>query len=74
MRAPCTTDTPMPPRPTTITVAPAGTLAVLRTAPTPVWMAQPRTDATSSGVSDGTFTAAVTGTTVYSAKAASTSP
>ena len=49
----------MPPRPSTSTVAPGSTLAVLSTAPTPVCTAHPITQADSSGVSSGTFTAPV---------------
>ena len=52
-RAPCTTERPMPPSPSTTTVAPGSTLAVLSTAPTPVCTAQPMTQAVSSGVSAG---------------------
>ena len=48
-RAPWTTDMPTPPRPMTRTVAPSSTAAVLSTAPTPVWIAQPMTLASSSG-------------------------
>ena len=43
MRAPCTIEMPMPPAPTTSTVAPSGTRAVLSTAPTPVCTAHPIT-------------------------------
>ena len=53
MRAPCTIEMPMPPAPTTSTVAPSGTFAVLSTAPTPVCTAQPITHTISSGVSSG---------------------
>ena len=67
-RAPCTTESPMPPRPSTSTVAPGSTLAVLSTAPTPVCTAQPITHAVSSGVSSGTFTAPVSLVIAYSAK------
>ncbi len=49
----------MPPSPSTSTVAPGSTLAVLSTAPTPVCTAHPITHAVSSGVSSGTFTAPV---------------
>ena len=42
-RAPCTTDWPIPPRPSTSTVAPGSTRAVLSTAPTPVCTAHPIT-------------------------------
>src|ERR1043165_231462 len=61
IRAPWAIEMPMPPRPTIMTVAPASTLAVLSTAPTPVCTAQPSTDAMSSGVSSGTLTAPVAG-------------
>ena len=58
MRAPCTIAMPMPPAPTTSTVAPSGsTFAVFSTAPTPVCTAQPITHAISSGVSSATLTA-----------------
>ena len=67
-RAPCTTERPMPPRPSTSTVAPGSTLAVLSTAPTPVCTAHPITHAVSSGVSSGTFTAPVSLHIAYSAK------
>ena len=43
MRAPCTTERPMPPSPMTSTVAPSSTRAVFSTAPTPVCTAQPIT-------------------------------
>ena len=62
-------ETPTPPRPTTSTVAPAGTFAVLSTAPTPVCTEHPSTAATSNGVSAGTLTAPLAETTACSAKA-----
>jgi hypothetical protein len=68
-RAPCTTESPTPPQPMTATVAPAGTWAVLRTAPTPVAMAHPMRQSASSGASRRTFTAPEAGTTTRSAKA-----
>ena len=64
----------MPPSPSTSTVAPASTRAVLSTAPTPVWTAQPITHAVSSGVSAGTFTAPVSFAIAYSAKPPTPSP
>ena len=41
MRAPCTTFSPIPPRPNTTTLPPGSTLAVLITAPIPVVTPQP---------------------------------
>ena len=58
----------MPPSPSTSTVAPGSTRAVLSTAPTPVCTAHPMTHAVSSGVSSGTFTAPVSFAIAYSAK------
>ena len=40
-RAPCTTLSPIPPKPNTTTLSPARTFAVLITAPTPVVTPQP---------------------------------
>ena len=48
-----TIERPTPPRPQTATDAPAGTAAVLSTAPTPVATQQPTSAATSSGVPVG---------------------
>ena len=68
--APSTEARPTPPRPTTATVVPARTCAVLTTAPTPVSTAQPKSAASSSGRSFGsTFTAERRETTAYSANA-----
>ena len=61
MRAPWVTAMPMPPAPSTSTVAPSSTLAVLSTAPTPVCTAQPITHAISSGTSGSTLTTATSG-------------
>ena len=66
--APCTTERPMPPSPSTSTVAPGSTLAVFSTAPAPVCTAHPITHATSSGVSAGILIAPVSLTSAYSAK------
>jgi hypothetical protein len=63
-------ESPTPPRPITSTVEPSSTRAVLSTDPTPVWTAQPITQATSRGTSGGTRMAPVAGSTTYSAKAA----
>ena len=60
---------PTPPRPTTATVAPAGTLAVLTTAPTPVITAQPKIAATSGGTSGSIRTTELGTTTARSANA-----
>ena len=61
--APITHDSPTPPRPITATVEPAGTSAVLITAPTPVETPQPISAATSGGTPSGIGTTAVAGTT-----------
>ena len=66
-RAPCTQLSPTPPQPMTATVAPGGTPAVLRTAPTPVATAQPTSAASSSGASARTRIAPDSGTTTRSA-------
>ena len=66
-RAPITTDRPTPPRPTTATLDPAGTSAVLVTAPTPVATQQPMSAAASAGVPSGIGMAAAAGTTCASA-------
>jgi len=68
MTAPCTTESPIPPRPKTATVAPGWTLAVFSTAPIPVVMPHPSRQTFSSGASGRTFASAISGTTVYSAK------
>ena len=65
---------PTPPKPITNTVAPSSTFAVLSTAPTPVWMAQPITAATSKGTSGLIFTAADSATRVSSPKPATPRP
>jgi hypothetical protein len=67
-RAPCTTDRPTPPSPTTSTDWPSRTAAVLSTAPTPVMTAQPTSAACSSGTASGTGSTARSDTTVCSAK------
>ena len=58
-----THERPTPPRPMTATVAPAGTSAVLTTAPTPVETPQPMRAATSCDTPSGIGTTAVAGTT-----------
>ena len=73
-RAPCTTEMPMPPRPATSTVAPGSTCAVFTTAPTPVWTAQPMTQAISSGVSGSSHTTPRSLTTVNSLNAPTPTP
>ena len=73
-RAPWVTATPMPPAPSTMTVAPSSTLAVLSTAPTPVCTAHPSTHATSSGTSGSTFTTPSSGMIARSAHAAVARP
>ncbi len=60
-RAPCTIESPTAPSPLTTTEAPAGTFAVLSTAPMPVCTAQPTIAAMSVGRSSGMRTAAVGG-------------
>ena len=72
--APWVTAIPMPPAPSTRTVAPSSTFAVLSTAPTPVWTAQPITHATSSGTSAPTFTTPASGIIASSAHAAVARP
>src|SRR5438874_10094960 len=47
---PCTTLRPTPPTPNTAMLAPAGTAAVLMTAPTPVITEHPTSAASSSGI------------------------
>ena len=66
-RAPWITDRPTPPQPITATLAPGGTWAVLRTAPTPVATAQPTIATTSSGASRRMRIAPDSGTTTRSA-------
>src|ERR1700730_1799447 len=65
--APCTTLRPTPPVAKTATVEPGSTLAVLRTAPTPVMTAQPIRAAPSIGISGLILIAADWCTTEYSA-------
>ena len=72
--APCTTDSPTPPQPTTATLAPGGTRAVLMTAPTPVVTAQPTRAATSSGNEGSIGTTDRSNTSVRSAKVAMPTP
>ena len=60
---------PTPPSPTTATDAPAGTRAVLTTAPTPVITAQPKIAATSGGTSGSIRTTELGTTTARSANA-----
>ena len=61
------TDRPTPPRPTTATVLPGRTCAVLITAPTPVTTAQPNRAAMSSGRVLSITTTEPRSTTAYSA-------
>ena len=61
--APMTHESPTPPSPMTATVDPAGTSAVLTTAPTPVETPQPMSAATSGGTPSGIGTTALAGTT-----------
>ena len=68
--APITHESPTPPRPMTATLAPGGTSAVLRTAPTPVVTQQPISAATAGSTPSGIGMAASTGTTVASAMVA----
>ena len=56
-----THESPTPPRPMTATVDPAGTSAVLSTAPTPVETPQPISAATSGGTPSGIGTTALAG-------------
>eukprot|EP01139_Manchomonas_bermudensis_P000712 Amastigsp_a773_342.p4 type:complete len:108 gc:universal Amastigsp_a773_342:805-482(-) len=66
MRAPWMALRPTPPRPNTATVAPASTLAVFHTAPSPVVMPHPKRQIFSIGASGcGTTHTAISGTTVY---------
>ena len=55
-RAPCTALIPMPPMPTTSTVCPGDTFAVLTAAPHPVGTPQPTSTALSRGRSSSTLT------------------
>ena len=65
--APIKHDSPTPPRPITATDDPTGTLAVLRTAPTPVVTQQPISAAAAGSRPSGTGMAAAAGTTDASA-------
>src|SRR5215469_584059 len=67
MAAPLTAERPMPPQPNTATVEPAGTFAVLMTAPAPVMTPQPTSAATFSGMSSAIFTTAFSCTSNCSA-------
>lgn len=67
IRAPWTTLSPTPPQPTTATVSPGLTRAVLTTAPTPVITAQPISASSVSGSEESTLIAVWTGTTERSA-------
>src|SRR5262245_12981875 len=67
--APMSDASPTPPRPMTATLAPAGTFAVLTTAPTPVSTAQPNSAAWSSGSSGSILTIDRRDTVAYSANA-----
>ena len=67
MTPPCTTLSPTPPTPNTAMLAPAGTAAVLMTAPTPVITEQPISAARSSGMSSRTFTSPLSWTSICSA-------
>ena len=73
-RAPWVTAMPIPPAPSTSTVAPSSTFAVFSTAPTPVCTAQPMTHATSRGTSAPTLTTPASGMIARSAHAAVASP
>ena len=66
--APITHDRPTPPRPITATDAPAGTPAVLVTAPTPVATQQPMSAAAAGSTPSGIGMAAAAGTTSASAR------
>ena len=67
--APCTLLSPTPPVPTTTTSEPAGTCAVLNTAPRPVMTPQASSDALANGTSLGIVTTCETWTVTRSAKA-----
>ena len=64
---PCTTFSTTPPTPKTAMLAPAGTAAVLMTAPTPVITEQPMRAARSSGMSRSIAIAEDSATTVTEA-------
>jgi hypothetical protein len=64
--APMTADSPTPPSPITATLLPAGTAAVLRTAPTPVVTQHPISAAVDGSVPAGIGMAAAAGTTTAS--------
>ena len=66
--APLMVAKPTPPQPTTATSAPAGTWALLKTAPVPVITAQPSKAARSSGMSLRILTRALRCTSICSAK------
>src|SRR5262249_35090932 len=68
-RAPCSAESPTPPRPITTTDSSGRTRAALVTAPTPVSTAQPSRAAGSSGTSSPIGITAGAGTTVSVAKA-----
>ena len=72
--APCTLFSPTPPVPITTTLLPAGTRAVLTTAPRPVITPQASSEALSNGMSSGSGTTWDSATTAYSAKAPVRSP
>ncbi|MCY1546703.1 hypothetical protein D9M68_827160 [compost metagenome] len=65
--APLMVDKPIPPQPSTATVSPGRTLAVLNTAPVPVVTAQPSSAARSSGISRRIATSACSCTSICSA-------
>jgi len=67
--APWTLFKPTPPVPITTTVLPAGTRAVLTTAPSPVMTPQASKEAHSNDISSGMGTIWDCSTTTYSAKA-----
>ena len=66
--APMITLIPTPPHPTTATVLPGVTLALLITAPTPVGTQQPISAACAMGVGMSMGTQPISGNTAYSAK------
>ena len=68
--APMMTLMPTPPQPTTATLLPGVTLALLTTAPTPVGTQQPMSAAWGMGVGISMGTQPISGTTAYSAKQA----
>ncbi len=67
--APSKAENPTPPSPTTATVEPGETRAVLSTAPTPVSTAQPKSAASSNGNSGSILISECRDTVAYSAKA-----